>query len=574
MRPAARTFVVLVLLVAALAASLAALAAAPPSASAAGTWTVSQTVGEKEYMGVDFIDLLHGWALYGTIDTDTHTHAVANTVNGGTSWTSVTLTPHSTYPDLQDVAFFNASTGVAVGMGTTVIRTTDGGATWQSVAAANTATLHGDFFDVDVVSASRAYAAGFTYAKKCDIVMTNDAGATWVDRTPSQLKTVDDIELRGLDFVDGQRGWAAYQDGDDELHVLKTTDGGLTWTDKLLIDNMWAHPYDVHFLDSQNGWLVAGYYTHLIYRTTDGGATWAPTGVPADCGAMWTVFFVSPTHGWLGTDDSGTSDTVLWETTDGGATWAGVYSGPAGWSSGVRALDFTDANHGWAAGYLFEQAMVLKYVGTDPLPPDTSAPVTTVTGATNGAWYKRDVVLTFNADDGGFGSSGVQGITWYIDLFTYGFVLPGGQAYFFAPTDHSKDRSYQVFYYAEDNAGNRENTPDTDKSVSFGIDTRKPTTSAPYAASARRGTTATLKYKVKETGAYGPKAKTVTIKVYKSGVLKKTLKYTNKAVNTLQSAKFTVPRTWKIGTYVFKVYATDNAGNAQATAGSNKLVVK
>ena len=198
-----------------------------------------------------------------------------------------------------------------------------------------------------------------------------------------------------------------------------------------------------------------------------------------------------------------------------------------------------------------------------------------MTGATNGAWYKRDVVLTFNADDGGFGSSGVSGITWYLDLFTFGFLLPGGQAYFFAPTDHSKDGSYQVFYYADDNAGNREGDVSLeDRSITFGVDTRKPATSAPYATSARRGTTATLKYKVKETGAYGPKAKTVTIKVYKSGVLKKTLKYTNKAVNTLQSAKFTVPGTWKIGTYVFKVYATDNAGNAQATVGSNKLVVK
>jgi photosystem II stability/assembly factor-like uncharacterized protein len=574
MRPAARRSVGIALLAALVVTSLAALAAAPRSASAAGTWSVAHTTADDRYMGVDFIDLLHGWAAYGTNDTDTHTHAIVTTTNGGSAWSPVVLTPHTSYPDLQDIAFFNASVGLAVGRGTTVLRTTDAGATWQSVAAANTATLHGDFYDVDVVSSTRAFAAGYTYAKKCDVVMTTDAGATWVDRTPSQLKTVDDIELRGLDFVDAQRGWAAYQNHGDELRVLKTTDGGLTWSDKLLTDNMWAHPFDVHFFDALNGWLVAGYYTNLIYRTTDGGVTWALTGAPADSGQLWTAFFVSPTHGYLGTDDNSANDTILWETIDGGATWTAAYNGPTGWTSGVHALDFTDANHGWAGGYLFQQAAVLKYVGTDPLPPDTTAPVSSVTGATNGAWYRRDVVLTFDASDGGFGSSGASGITWYVDLFTYGFLLPGGQAYFFAPTDHSKDGSYQVFYYAEDNANNRENTPDTDKSITFGIDTRKPTTSAPNAASARRGTTATLKYKVKDTAPCGPKAKTVTIKIYKSGVLKKTLKYTNKAVTTLQSAKFTVPGTWKIGTYVFKVYATDNAGNAQAAVGSNKLVVK
>lgn len=559
----------------ALVATLAAFAAAGPDASAAGTWSVSRTATGHDYIAVDFIDLLQGWAVYGTNDTDTHTHAIARTVDGGATWASVELTPHSSYPDLQDIAFFDATTGVAVGRGTTVVRTTDGGVTWQSVVPANTTTLHGDFYDVDVVSSTRAYAAGYTYAKKCDIVMTSDGGATWVDRSPTQLRTVDGIELHALDFVDAQRGWAAYQNHGDELRVLTTTDGGVTWTDTFVFDHSAAYPYDLYFLDAQNGWLVAGSSSAGMFRTTDGGATWTMAGSPADCGLGFAVFFVSPTHGYLGTGDTNSSDTILWETIDGGTTWAAAYDGPYSWTSGIHALDFTDANHGWAGGHLFQQATVLKYVGTDPLPPDTTDPVTTVTGATNGAWYRRDVVLTFNATDGGFGSSGVQGITWYLDLFTFGFVLPGGQAYFFAPTDHSKDGSYQVFYYAEDNAGNREgDVALEDRSITFGIDTRKPTTSAPYATSARRGTTATLKYKVKETGAFGPKANSVTIKVYKSGVLKKTLKYTTKAVNTLQSAKFTVPGKWKIGTYVFKVYATDDAGNAQASVGSNKLVVK
>ncbi len=571
-RTSARTATFAGLLALAVGLLLVLAATATPTATAAGAWSVSRVGTETRYMGLDFITQLQGWAVSGTEGFEAHTHAVARTADAGASWTSVALEPHSAYPDLRDVAFFSSSTGIAVGMATTVVRTIDGGVTWQSVAAANTATLHADFFDVDVVSGTRAYAAGYTYSGAgVDIVMTNDGGVTWVDRSPSQLRDATKCKLVGLDFVDAQRGWALYQNGSDELRVLQTGDGGVTWTQKVLVKDQWAFPRDLCFVDAQNGWALAGYYTYWLYRTTDGGATWTQVGTPAGCGQVWSVFFVSTTHGWMATEDTSANDTVLWRTTDGGATWAAAATGVAGYSNGMRSLDFTDANHGWAAGHMNNTSVVMKYVGTDPLPPDTTPPVTTVTGAVAGGWYRRDVALSFQADDGGFGCSGVKDITWYVDLWTWGgFAGANGTVTFPAPSDHSKDGLYEVFFYAEDIAGNREGSPDADRSIVFGIDTVKPVTVA-YAASARRGTAVTLKHTVKDTPPRGPKAKTVVVKVYHSGRLVKTLKYTNKAVDTTLGARFTVPRTWKAGTYVFKVYATDNAGNAQGKVGSNKL---
>ena len=55
----------------------------------------------------------------------------------------------------------------------------------------------------------------------------------------------------------------------------------------------------------------------------------------------------------------------------------------------------------------------------------------------------------------------------------------------------------------------------------------------------------------------------------------KTLKPVVKQVNTTLPWTFTVPRTWRTGTYHFSVYATDRAGNTQATpVGVNHLYVK
>ncbi len=69
---------------------------------------------------------------------------------------------------------------------------------------------------------------------------------------------------------------------------------------------------------------------------------------------------------------------------------------------------------------------------------------------------------------------------------------------------------------------------------------------------------------------------TVTIKVRNAaGRTVKTLGPAVRKVNALFGWSFTVPRTWRAGTYRFSVYAKDKAGNAQTLpVGSNRLLVR
>ena len=109
-------------------------------------------------------------------------------------------------------------------------------------------------------------------------------------------------------------------------------------------------------------------------------------------------------------------------------------------------------------------------------------------------------------------------------------------------------------YHATDVAGNAE----AEKTFTVNVDTSKPVTSA-LAASVVKGRTATLKYKVTETGASAGKA-TVVIKVKnRAGKVVKTIKAGQVAVNVTVSAKFTC--TLAKGAYTYTVYATDVAGN-------------
>jgi hypothetical protein len=202
---------------------------------------------------------------------------------------------------------------------------------------------------------------------------------------------------------------------------------------------------------------------------------------------------------------------------------------------------------------------------------DTPAPVTVASGVTDGAWYKAAVVVhlaaTVEAD-----GSGVATLT-----STLGSAAPvvvnAASTDVNIPVDavtHVNDGAQTLTWQATDVAANAESL----KTLTVNIDTRLPVPKAPYAASGTRGHTATLKYKVVDAAPNSGTA-TVVIKVRnRAGTLVKTLSYASKPVNTLLTAKFTAPRTWKAGTYRFYVYATDGAGNKQLTAAWNKLVVR
>jgi hypothetical protein len=109
------------------------------------------------------------------------------------------------------------------------------------------------------------------------------------------------------------------------------------------------------------------------------------------------------------------------------------------------------------------------------------------------------------------------------------------------------------------------------KKLTLRIDGTKPVTKALADSTVYRGHRAVLKLRVNDT--VSPKAK-VTVKIFRRGVLKKTLKLGLRTTNlTIRYTGYTcgLPR----GTYVWKVYATDLAGNPQRLPlGYKTLVVR
>jgi len=559
------TTVLMLVIVLALAAALCGAALAAPAsygtapAAPAAQALLATTPGWSEVfttppragflMDVDFVDVSYGWA----VGFD----AVFATTDGGATWAQHNV-PQGT-GQLWAVSFSDRLHGWAAGENV-ILSTANGGVTWTTQYTATGFT----FTSLDCVDATHAWAAGedtdpYDGDDSLIIVHTTN-GSTWSEQAAGVTGY-----LNGLDFVDETHGWImvgsfALMEG----IVLATTDGGTTWVKQHL--GVFTKPFDVCFLDRNDGWAL-GYESDLLFRTTDGGATWQSW----KSGGLRCIYFTDFSHGFAANDGSTVKDTGLYRTEDSGHTWTLDLARPT--SEINNGMDFGDATHGCAVGMQFvdwdpdtgvytETWSILRYVGASS---DTTAPTTTASGAVKGRWYKAAVTVSLSANDNA-GGSGVDYTEYALDgaAWSAGSSIPIP-----APANHSGDKLHTILYRSADKAGNLE----AQKKLTFGIDTVKPTAKAPYAASARRGTTATLKYKVVDPLPNGGTAK-VTIKVWnKAGKVVKTLKPVVKPVNTALTRKFTVPLTWKAGTYRFYVYATDKAGNV-APVVSNKLIVR
>ena len=169
---------------------------------------------------------------------------------------------------LYGVSFTDPTTGTAVGGNGTILRTTDGGATWIEQASG----INDDLFAVSFADAGAGTAAG----DNGTILHTTNGGTAWVRRSSGTTNL-----LRGLRFIDGHTGTVVGFAGT----ILRTTDGGVAWEAKegpvkRRLYGLRFEPVDpameqlcgVAFNGARNG--IAAGDDGAIMRATDGGLTW------------------------------------------------------------------------------------------------------------------------------------------------------------------------------------------------------------------------------------------------------------------------------------------------------------
>jgi len=232
--------------------------------------------------------------------------------------------------------FFDSTTGWAVGEQDTILKTTDGGTTWQRVRGGLSSpliSLSGVWF----TSATNGWAVGRDEYGEPLALRSTDGGSTWTPLPMGATATLNDVF-----FTDSLNGWIV---GDADM--LRTTDGGETWV-SARNGTPEGSLTRVFFADADNGWVIG--YAALLCRTTDGGDTWVRQPIPGMLDqTLQDCHFIDRDTGWIvtscGYDDE---DKTSWSgrllrTTDGGVNWTTLQTGEAD----RPAVHFADAQTGW-----------------------------------------------------------------------------------------------------------------------------------------------------------------------------------------------------------------------------------
>lgn len=245
---------------------------------------------------------------------------IVRTSDGGATWTVQSI---GTSDRLAGVSFVDADTGWAVGfLGecclARVFRTSDGGATWQM-------QVNGAFWGLNGVSFADAN-TGFGVGLQGTVVRTTNGGDTW-----AVLGFTRGLTYYGIAVVDANIATVVGDAG----RILRTSDGGNTWVQQIGTSETL---FGVSFVDANTGTAVGGHGT--ILRTVDGGASWTlqDSGVPFD---LHSVSFADVNIGTA----VGSSGTIL-HTINGGATWSAQDGGRAG----LVGVFVEDASFAWAVG--------------------------------------------------------------------------------------------------------------------------------------------------------------------------------------------------------------------------------
>jgi photosystem II stability/assembly factor-like uncharacterized protein len=229
---------------------------------------------------------------------------------------------------LRGVSAVSERVAWASGAGGAVLRTVDGGRTWQKLIVPGAEKL--DFRDLDATSDRSAYVLSIGTGEASRIYKTADAGAHW----DLQFANTDSrLFLDAMTFRDDTHG-IAFSDSVDGRFVILTTANGRTW-EPVPADRLPpALPGEGAYAASGTNVAMAASRTWIgttagrVLRSADDGRTWTvvETGLATgESAGIFSVAFRDGQHGVVvGGDyrkESAAVDNAAW-TSDGGTTWS------------------------------------------------------------------------------------------------------------------------------------------------------------------------------------------------------------------------------------------------------------
>ena len=264
--------------------------------------------------------------------------ALLRTTNGGYNWNTVLSIQVAWQFELID-----SNTVYAIGSGVTtssdgiLLKSTNRGATWDSLPVANSWTVNGISFVNKDTGWVGGTSGGLPYVWR-----TTNAGVSWVVQS-------DDTGFGKIFFlknkVNGEYiGWSMFYN-----NMWKTTNSGVNWTQ---IQSGFGIS-EMYFIDENTGYVTS---VNIIKKTTNGGINWnsysLPTGnyITGRSIARLELLNKDTIYGDNGYRDfpNGSTRGIIWISTNGGVNW-GFQQPDTSVKKFFQCIEFVNKDTGWSS---------------------------------------------------------------------------------------------------------------------------------------------------------------------------------------------------------------------------------
>jgi len=206
-------------------------------------------MGSSSYWGSYFINASTGWIC-------SNSQKILKTTNGGISFDSVYIPTTFMY----DVYFINPLEGLACGQGASMYKTTNGGLNWSFITVPTGGAL-ADFYNFSFINYNTGFVIGDGNRR---LFKTTNFGLTW-DSTGS----APGYEFSYFVFFrNALTGWT----GGSSAFLHKTTNGGYNWYHENISHFGTGFFGGVYFYNDTIGWAV-GAPGKILYTETGGQIT-------------------------------------------------------------------------------------------------------------------------------------------------------------------------------------------------------------------------------------------------------------------------------------------------------------
>lgn len=302
-------------------------------------WIAIDSPTTRDLNKLHFLDNQTGWVAGDS-------GLIMRTSDGGQDWV---VQPTNIDNNIYEIFMLNEDYGWALGIqfhtediesfGTVILRTSNGGVTWNSYLFPNEYFLAAFFLDS---------LNGWIGGEGGKLMRTTDGGSSWF---PANVDSTvfSNFAIRDFEFFSPQYGYAVGGHIDIAGVIWRTDDGGQFWS----VQGVAPEPVlNLHFVDSLHIIAVSGDldFGSGKVTSTDGGMQWEYTYLGI-FGEARAIAFRTPAEAWSPLGFTGT----LMVTQDSGKTWTDLYSPD---SIPMYDVTFTDSTTGFMVG---NQGRILKY---------------------------------------------------------------------------------------------------------------------------------------------------------------------------------------------------------------------